>query len=123
MDQYSVGFPSTESGIEIEILKKLFTEQEAEMYLNLSMMLETAQDVAKRMSTDSNQVGPLLERMFEKGQIFRVKKGGVSKYGAAPFVVGYMNIRSRTWTKNLLRCSSGILWRHSAGMDWPSPLH
>ncbi len=88
MDQYSVGFPSTESGIEIEILKKLFTEQEAEMYLNLSMMLETAQDVAKRMSTDSNQVGPLLERMFEKGQIFRVKKGGVSKYGAAPFVVG-----------------------------------
>ena len=42
MDQYSVGFPSTESGIEIEILKKLFTEQEAEMYLNLSMMLETA---------------------------------------------------------------------------------
>ena len=25
LDQYSVGFPSTESGVELEILKKMFT--------------------------------------------------------------------------------------------------
>ena len=36
MDQYSIGFPETESGIEIKILKKLFTEEEAAMYLDLS---------------------------------------------------------------------------------------
>ena len=41
MDQYSVGFPSTESGVEMRILEKLFSEEEAELYLNLSMMLET----------------------------------------------------------------------------------
>src|SRR5271157_1737766 len=34
-------FPSTESGVEIKILQKLFSEEEAGLYLNLSMMLET----------------------------------------------------------------------------------
>lgn len=88
LDQYSVGFPATESGVEIQILRKLFSEDEAEMYLNLSMMLEAPQDVAGRVGKDPKEVETLLERMFERGQIFRVKKGDVSKYGAAPFVVG-----------------------------------
>ena len=88
MDQYSVGFPSTESGVEMEILKKLFTEEEAEMYLNLSMMLETPQDVAKRLGRDTGQISELLDKMFEKGLIFRVKKGDNPKYAAEPFVIG-----------------------------------
>ena len=46
LDQYSVGFPATETGVEIKILEHLFTEEEAQMYLNLSMMLETPEAVA-----------------------------------------------------------------------------
>lgn len=42
LDQYSVGFPATESGVEMRILERLFTEEDAAMYLKLSMMLETA---------------------------------------------------------------------------------
>jgi len=38
LDQYSVGFPSTTSGVEMKLLEKLFTAEEARMYLNLSMM-------------------------------------------------------------------------------------
>ena len=30
LDQYSVGFPSTSSGVEMKILEKLFSEEEAE---------------------------------------------------------------------------------------------
>lgn len=33
LDQYSMGFPATESGVELKILKKLFSEEEAELYL------------------------------------------------------------------------------------------
>jgi len=88
MDQYSIGFPSTESGVEIQILKKLFNEDEAGMYLNLSMMLETAQDIAARTGMEVENASKLLDTMFEKGLIFRTKKAGVVKYGAAPFVVG-----------------------------------
>jgi ferredoxin len=88
MDQYSVGFPSTASGVELRILEKLFTEEEAEMYLNLSMMLETPEAVAQRLSQNPDQVAALLERMFDRGLIFRLKKGGAFKYGVVPFVVG-----------------------------------
>ena len=31
LDKYSVGFPATESGIEIAILKAMFSEADAEM--------------------------------------------------------------------------------------------
>lgn len=88
LDQYSVGFPSTESGVELEILEAIFTEEEAEMYLNLSMMLETSQQVADRTGRDPLEVDQILERMVDKGQIFRTRKGDVRKYAAAPFIVG-----------------------------------
>lgn len=88
MDQYSLGFPSTESGVEIKILEKLFTEEEAEMYLSLSMMLEEPASVAQRIGRNVGEVALLLERMVAKGLIFRVKKGNAAKYGVVPFVVG-----------------------------------
>ena len=40
LDQYSIGFPATESGVELRILRKLFTAEEAAMYLRLSLLLE-----------------------------------------------------------------------------------
>ena len=79
MDQYSVGFPTTESGVEMEILKKLFTEEEAEMYLNLSMMLETPQDVAKRLGRDTGQISELLEQNVRKGPYFPRQEGRQSQ--------------------------------------------
>lgn len=88
LDQYSLGFPATESGVEMKILQKLFTEEEAGMYLNLSMMLEDAGSVAKRIGKDPEGVAQLLERMVDKGLIFRVRKGDSVKYAAVPFVVG-----------------------------------
>jgi Na+-translocating ferredoxin:NAD+ oxidoreductase subunit B len=88
LDQYGIGFPSTESGVELKILEKLYSVEEAEMYLCLSMMLETSDSVAKRMGRDEAGVAALLERMVDHGLIFRNRKGDTVKYGAAPFVVG-----------------------------------
>lgn len=88
LDQYSVGFPSTQSGVEMKILEKLFSEEEAEMYLNLSMMLEAPDAVAKRLGRETEEVAALLERMADKGLIFRMKKTDSTKYGAVPFMVG-----------------------------------
>ncbi len=40
LGQYSCGFPTTESGVEFKILEKLFTEEEAKMFLSLSLKAE-----------------------------------------------------------------------------------
>ncbi len=88
MDQYSFGFPATESGVEIKILEKLFTEEEATMYLSLSLLLEAPESVAQRLGRNRDDVVSILESMFDKGLIFRVQKGDSAKYGVVPFVVG-----------------------------------
>jgi len=99
LDQYSVGFPASESGVEIKILEKLFSEEEAELFLRLSMMLEGPEAVAQRIGRDATEVATLLERMFEKGLIFRIKKGDAPKYGAAPFVVGSFEYQAKDMDK------------------------
>ena len=88
LDQYSFGFPSTESGIELKILEKLFTEEEAEMFLFLKPRLQTPDEVAQRIGRGLDDVSPLLEQMAEKGLLFRLRKDNVSKYGAPAFVAG-----------------------------------
>ena len=88
LDQYSVGYPSTESGIEIKILEKLFTEEEAEIFLQLSMLPESSETIAARFESDSVQVDALLDKMYGKGLVFRYIKDGKAKYGAVPFIEG-----------------------------------
>jgi ferredoxin len=101
LDQYSVGFPTTESGVEMRILRKLFTEEEAEMFLNLSMMLENAEAVAQRIGRSPEEVSSVLEGMVEKGLIFRKKKGGDLLYGAIPFVVGSYEFQVKDMDREL----------------------
>ncbi len=101
LDQYSVGFPATESGIEIKILERLFTEEEATMYLNLSLFLEPPETVATRTGQDLKEVATRLEEMAIKGLIFRHRKDGEVKYGAVPFVVGTYEFQLKTLDREL----------------------
>ena len=88
LDRYSMGFPATATGIELQILKYLFSEADAAMFTALTPMLETAQSVASRVGRPETEVFAQLEDMAERGLLFRVKKGAESRYGAIPFVHG-----------------------------------
>jgi H+/Na+-translocating ferredoxin:NAD+ oxidoreductase subunit B len=88
LDQWSVGYPSTSSGVEMKMLEKIFAEEEAELFLNLSLALETAETVAERTSKDPAIILALLEQMAVKGLVFRHRKDDTVRYGAVPFVLG-----------------------------------
>jgi ferredoxin len=88
LDQYSCGFPTTESGVEFEILEKLFTEEEAKMFLSLSLKAETPEEVAQRTGRDPTAVASILQRMSEKGLVFCLHKDKANCYGAVPFMLG-----------------------------------
>lgn len=88
LDQYSIGFPASPSGVEIEILKKLFTTEDAELFLQMSLMIETPEEIAERIGRDPESVARQLEAMDQKGTVFCHHRGGVKKYGAVPFVLG-----------------------------------
>lgn len=93
LDQYSLGYPATKSGVEIKILEKLYTEEEAEMFLELSMYAEPAAVIATRCGRDPDAVAAVLETMAEKGLIFRLRRGDGPKYAAVPFVAGVMEFQ------------------------------
>jgi Na+-translocating ferredoxin:NAD+ oxidoreductase subunit B len=101
LDSLSTGFPATKKGIEITILKRLFTEKDAELFLGLSPMLETAAEAAKRMGLDEGAVAPQLEDMARRGLLFRLRKPGSVKYGAIPFIIGIMEYQLGRLDRNM----------------------
>ena len=48
LDRLPGGFPSTETGVELRILRRLFNPEEAELAQNLTMKLEPAGVIAER---------------------------------------------------------------------------
>lgn len=89
LDGLAVRFPETESGIEIAILKKIFTPEEAGMAVHLSPRPETAESLSRRTGLEPQKTQEMLERMSGKGQIFRMKgREGEFLYNAASFVPG-----------------------------------
>lgn len=96
LDLYSMGFPVAASGIEIKILKYLFTEKEAALFLALSPALETPEAISERIREPLQEMADKLDEMADKGLLFRLKKGDVVKYGAIPFVHGLFEFQVKS---------------------------
>lgn len=101
LDQYSVGYPATQSGIEIKILQRLFTDEEAAMYLDMTMMLESPDEAAARTGRDAAAVAELLETMAAKGLLFRQRKDGAARYAAVAFVIGSYEFQLKNMDREL----------------------
>jgi len=101
LDQYSCGFPATESGVELKILEKLFTEDEAGMFLLLSPIAEAPEAVSQRTGRDLEEAASLLQRMAEKGLVFPLHEDGTVKYAALPFVPGIFEFHLGTLDREL----------------------
>ena len=58
LDDMAVGFPATESGVEMRILKKIFTESEAELFVKLRPIPESPKDIAERLGLEGRAGRP-----------------------------------------------------------------
>lgn len=88
LDRFPLGFPATASGVEIEILKRLFTPEEAEIAVLLSPLPEEAEMIAVRGGRDPGSLEDALESMSRKGLLFRSRREGKAYYNTAPFMIG-----------------------------------
>ncbi|MFH1489600.1 MAG: 4Fe-4S binding protein [Pseudomonadota bacterium] len=88
LDDLATGFPSTDDRIEIKILKRLFNEEEACFFMQLSSRPESPDKVARRLNRDPEEVAALLEAMAAKGLVFRLRKEDSTRYCAVPYIVG-----------------------------------
>jgi len=88
LDNLPGGFPETESGVELRILQRLFTPDEAELAILLTMKPEAAASLAERTGLGAENLAESMESMAQKGLIFRSYKEQIPMYSAAMFVVG-----------------------------------
>jgi electron transport complex protein RnfB len=95
------GFPETESGVEIRILKKIFSPEDARLALKLRMMPESPQAIAKRLHLSMDSLKAHLDRMVDKGQLTSLMMKGEKSYILMPFVIGIYEFQLKRLDKEL----------------------
>jgi hypothetical protein len=63
LDKLPGGYPSTESGVGVRILKRLFTPEEAELALYLTMLPQEPQGVAHRAGLHRDEPARRIEEI------------------------------------------------------------
>ena len=89
-DGLPAGFPPTESGVELRILRRLFSPEDAHLALHLTLIPETPKVVARRAGMPVEETARRLESMEERGLIYgEHREGHTPRYQALQFVVGF----------------------------------
>ncbi len=103
LDRLPAGFPRTPSGVEIRILKRLFTPEEAELAQLLIFKPESVQQIAERAGRDPQILARELEKMSYKGLIFRLGRSPKVRYMASQFMVGIWEYHVNDLTPDLIK--------------------
>jgi electron transport complex protein RnfB len=89
LDRLPNGFPRTSSNVEIKLLKKIFSPEEALLASQLSRSMESVDAIAKRAERSVEEVETKLREMAERGLLWYQKgKGKPARFRLAPFMVG-----------------------------------
>lgn len=92
LDKQAVGFPAIKSGAEINVLKLLFSPEEAALAMHLNYKLTSLEQIHQSVNDNGMSIDwleSMLEGMAKKGVIMhRLNKEGLHCYQTIPFVVG-----------------------------------
>lgn len=110
LDGMPVGFPATESGIELKVLKHLFTPEEAEIAIRMKFMPEPLKKIHRKVKKTGISIDDLekkLDAMFAKGLLNygeSVNESGkaVKYYANAALVIGMFEYQLGRLTKEFI---------------------
>jgi Pyruvate/2-oxoacid:ferredoxin oxidoreductase delta subunit len=107
LDSMPAGFPATESGVEIRILRQLFTPEEAKLATKLKYSTypnESLESIFNRLKDTGLSLEELegrLDIMASKGLIHSKSEAGEKSYSGAQWVVGIYEFQVNKLTKEL----------------------
>lgn len=89
LDSFPQGFPSTQSRKELELLAYLFTPEEAQFALNVSLSFAPLSDITQKAGLTPSESQSLIKSMANKGLI-NIQRGtdGI-EINMPPFIVGF----------------------------------
>jgi len=88
LDTLPNGFPATESGVEIKLLKKIFTPDDADLFCDMRLKFETAEQLAERTGRPLDGLEEKLIAMKDRGQVFGINLGGTWIFKMVPWAFG-----------------------------------
>ena len=88
LDKQPGGFPKTQSGAEIDILKRFYTPEQAKIALKMTSIPESASKIARKLKTDEKKIEESLEQMAREGLLFRVPAPETPLYMQPNFIMG-----------------------------------
>ena len=103
LDEMATGYPATEGGVEIRILRQLFTEEDAALFLAMELKPRTVPEVAARVQAEPEAMAVRLEDMARRGLVFRLKDGDEPRYFPIPFIVGIYEFQLNNLSPELLK--------------------
>ena len=114
IDKMPVGMPATKSGVEIRLLKHLFTPEEAKIALSLNMFPEPLKRIYNRVKKTDKAITleglkEVLDRLAVKGAILLDEKKGQRLYSYAPFAIGMYEFQVGRLTKEFYEDSEEYL--------------
>ena len=109
LDGLPGGFPATESGVELKLLERYFTPEQAELAMQLQNIPEPVSAIAERVGMDESELAEKLETMAREGSIYRVRMGGQPYYFALQFLIGIYEFHLNAMDRELSELLSEYL--------------
>jgi electron transport complex protein RnfB len=123
LDNQAVGFPATKTGVEIRILKHIFTPEEAEIASFLSYKFEPLKIIYGRvehLAGSPEELEKILDRIQKKGGIEFKIKNDKKHYCNAPFIVGMYEFQLDRLTPECIKDFNEYTSGRSFGIEFLS---
>ena len=88
LDRLPNGYPKTSSRVELRILQKIFSPEEAGLASHLTGRYETTAEITSRSGVVADDMNRQLFKMAQRGMVWIEKQDGRARFRLAPFVVG-----------------------------------
>ena len=90
LDKMPVGYPATKSGVEINLLKEIFTPEEAKLTTHLDYKHKTVDEIyktAQKHVESKEQLERIFDQIVSKGGISRRERDGEKQYAVIPLLL------------------------------------
>jgi ferredoxin len=122
LDRLPNGFPRTPSNVELRVLKKVFSPEEAKIAGQLTGSTESIVEIAQKLGFSVEEAQAKLIKMAKRGLVWYEEEKGKPSFRLAPFVVGIYEAQLETMDHELAHLVEEYLANGGAiGIMKPQP--
>lgn len=121
LDSLPNGFPATESGVELRLLARICTPEEAQLASAMGLEHESAAGVAERVGLDLDTTSRLLTSLSRKGVLVHWPGESGNVFALRPFIVGIYEFQLPRMDEEMAALAEQYFLESGGGMSRDLP--